>query len=357
MRMNMHVDKSINSQAHTYKTKDLSLSCAKGIGIILMVMGHAGCPINCLTFIYSFHMPLFFIISGYLLANYKKDIKTLFIKRIKSLYIPYIKWSMLFIIFHNLFINLNVISGERVTFLDLIKKAAWSICFMRNTEILISGYWFIQALFIGSIGVILLLRITKDEKIATTIMLLFSMLSLWLESSWSTPQVISNVCLAMMFILVGIFMRKYEFVLKKSILIFPTFIVVLIGSIYCFASFDDCPYYKALPFLIVGTAGSIMILNICNLIKPSIKKVLCFIGDNSFIILTLHLLSFRLVSIILINIHNLSIDTLQMHPTITSYNHMWIVYTICGVFTPLLVQITHNYAKISVLNKKLKRVI
>ena len=336
------VDKHISSEKAAI-TKDLSLSCAKGIGIVLMVMGHAGCPSMFRNFIYSFHMPL--------LANYvSKDIRTLFFKRVKSLYIPYLKWSILFIIFHNLFVNLNIISGGTETCLSLVKKVAWSMFFMRNTEILISGYWFIQALFIGSIGTLILLRIVKSEKTGILIMMLFSMLALWLESSISTPQVFSNVCLAMMFILVGIFMRKYEFVLKKTVLIFPTFLIVLIGSIYCFASFDYCPYWKTLPFLLVGTAGCIMVVNICNCITPSFTRVLCFIGDNSFIILTLHLLSFRIVSYILMKIHNLSVDSLSMHPTITSYDHMWIVYTICGVLTPLLLQIAYNYVKINVSN-------
>lgn len=350
--INTYVDMPISTTEKATYTKDLSLSCAKGIGIILMVMGHASCPEMLRHFIYSFHMPLFFIISGYLLSNYiSKDIKTLFNKRIHSLYIPYLKWSILFIIFHNLFLNLNLIDGEHLTFIDILKKVAWSALFMRNTEILTSGYWFIQALFIGSIGTIFLLRIVKSEKIGILIMLLLSMLALWLESSFKTPQVISNVCLAMMFVMAGIFIRKYKSVLKKPILIFPTFVIVLIGSIYCFASFDYCLYWRTLPFLLIGTAGSIMVLNICHLIKPSFQRVLCFIGDNSFIILTLHLLSFRIVNFILIKIHNLSIDSLTTHPTITSYDHMWIAYTIVGVITPLLVQKCYNYATI-IMTKK-----
>lgn len=38
-------------------------SIVKGIGIILMVIGHASSPFH--DFIYLFHMPLFFMISGF----------------------------------------------------------------------------------------------------------------------------------------------------------------------------------------------------------------------------------------------------------------------------------------------------
>lgn len=41
---------------------------AKGIGILLVVMGHLGIPPMLSNAIYLFHMPLFFILSGLLFA-------------------------------------------------------------------------------------------------------------------------------------------------------------------------------------------------------------------------------------------------------------------------------------------------
>lgn len=37
---------------------------AKGVGIFLMVMGHSSMPDAVNRWIYSFHMPLFFLLSG-----------------------------------------------------------------------------------------------------------------------------------------------------------------------------------------------------------------------------------------------------------------------------------------------------
>jgi predicted tellurium resistance membrane protein TerC len=43
-----------------------SITIAKAIGIILMVVGHSGCPQMLSKFIYLFHMPLFFLcLLGY----------------------------------------------------------------------------------------------------------------------------------------------------------------------------------------------------------------------------------------------------------------------------------------------------
>ena len=45
------------------KQRDLVLDSMRGIGIVLMVLGHAGFPSS--SFIYLFHMALFFMLSGW----------------------------------------------------------------------------------------------------------------------------------------------------------------------------------------------------------------------------------------------------------------------------------------------------
>ena len=54
---------------HSGKRLDY-MDAVKGIGILLVVMGHNLQGIPALTsWIYSFHMPLFFIVTGYLEAH------------------------------------------------------------------------------------------------------------------------------------------------------------------------------------------------------------------------------------------------------------------------------------------------
>lgn len=49
---------------------------AKGVGIILVIAGHACCPEIPHAFIYAFHMPLFFFFRGFLSADSVKMIFT-----------------------------------------------------------------------------------------------------------------------------------------------------------------------------------------------------------------------------------------------------------------------------------------
>ncbi len=70
--------------------RSLWLDAVKGIGIFLVLLGHCkGSPLN--WFIYGFHMPLFFIISGYLFK--KESIPAYGVKLIKRYIVPYLLFS------------------------------------------------------------------------------------------------------------------------------------------------------------------------------------------------------------------------------------------------------------------------
>ena len=78
------------------------ISISKGIAIILMVIAHAEAPAWLCKFIFEFHMPLFFITAGYFFSlKYLNDEATFVKKRIKGLYVPFVKWSVVFLALHS----------------------------------------------------------------------------------------------------------------------------------------------------------------------------------------------------------------------------------------------------------------
>ena len=74
------------------------IDTAKGIGILLVVIGHSGYPsTNLVTWISSFHMPLFFLLSGILFAHTgaaTKKTKTFLKRKLCSILIPYAFFSI-----------------------------------------------------------------------------------------------------------------------------------------------------------------------------------------------------------------------------------------------------------------------
>ena len=79
--------------------RDKTLDITKGIGIILVIIGHFSfLPLQVWKFIFSFHMPLFFIVSGYLFKP--KGIKESLSKDFKRLMIPYFVTCLIILAFY-----------------------------------------------------------------------------------------------------------------------------------------------------------------------------------------------------------------------------------------------------------------
>lgn len=71
------------------------LDIAKGIGILLMIFGYIDRVGVVQTWIYSFHAPLFFIVSGIIVFKQNKRN----IKKVKGLLYPYFMFSLITIIY------------------------------------------------------------------------------------------------------------------------------------------------------------------------------------------------------------------------------------------------------------------
>ena len=110
MRLYFHKQKNkiitSNMQANENSTNRIEyIDVAKGIGIFLVVFGHVlwkgkyAIPYanSICNMIYSFHMPLFFVISGLCI----KESKTLTLQTVKDManayLIPYVVWTVIYL--------------------------------------------------------------------------------------------------------------------------------------------------------------------------------------------------------------------------------------------------------------------
>lgn len=119
------------------------LDFAKGIGILFVVYGHiVNINEGVRGFISSFHMPLFFIISGMLIGLKKedrKDYKETVCKKAKGILVPYMWFSIIYF-----FIDIMNLYLHKIDMNSFIKNGISSI-----TLYGVSVLWFLPALFIG----------------------------------------------------------------------------------------------------------------------------------------------------------------------------------------------------------------
>ncbi|MCB9771668.1 MAG: acyltransferase family protein [Candidatus Omnitrophica bacterium] len=117
------------------KTRNRTIDVLKGLAIVLVVYGHviqrsmvvggADFFLNpVFKIIYTFHMPLFVFISGYLIAASlkRRSIKDTFTIRVKSLFIPFVVWSLLDMVVNDL---INSSGGFNVFEYLFLKPSVW----------------------------------------------------------------------------------------------------------------------------------------------------------------------------------------------------------------------------------------
>lgn len=151
---NIIVENKLRDSIQRYEWVDIM----KFLGIYAIYIGHTGFFAGHLyPFVFLYHVPLFFMVSGFFATNsIKLSFKESFIKKIRTLFIPYIVFCIL---------NMITITITNNTGLSIL----WSMCkqsFWAKRNYLYAGaLWFIACLFIISVffDVIsrIIMRITK----------------------------------------------------------------------------------------------------------------------------------------------------------------------------------------------------
>lgn len=150
---------------------------AKGIGIFLVVLGHLEYISESLRyFIVSFHMPLFFVISGMLMNMTQEEKKTpgSFIKgKLKRIALPYLSFSIAFLIIEILYENLITHSFNIWTW---VQDLWMSICLYG-----MSVLWFLPALFFSMI-LLFFLRRKTGHIVTVVIVVVLTVVSYFLNN-------------------------------------------------------------------------------------------------------------------------------------------------------------------------------
>ena len=93
-----------------------------------------------------FHMAFFFMMSGYFFSDKNLDNPKAFIwKRITGLWVPFVKWGLIFVLLHNIFLKLQLLPPYENNVYS-IREAMWkgltTIPRFIPTEDMMGPYWF-----------------------------------------------------------------------------------------------------------------------------------------------------------------------------------------------------------------------
>jgi fucose 4-O-acetylase-like acetyltransferase len=286
-----------------------SVDVAKGVAIVLVVYGHAlrgllsadlisNDSIIIITdyIIYTFHMPLFFLISGFFFKSSSKDgNKTKFWrKRVKTIVYPYLLWSLIQGGIQILLSNSSATNGSMD--IGTLASIIWNP---------ISPFWFLYALFFCQVfWFVVSNRIRPDVVVALS---LCAFVALYF---WAEPQTLQDVAYGLFYFSAGVWGAQHDLLRRLPTRWSAASVLVVAGlalaaGCYALGVPERLPVIAALAMLVAVLSMSLTLeMNI-----PKSRFTLFFVlcGQYSMGIYVMHILvigAVRLVAVRFVEIHN-----------------------------------------------------
>lgn len=258
----------------------------KGLGIILVLFGHRWPRESILIYIYSFHMPMFFLISGYLFKTSKyNDYKSLIVSKSKFLLIPYCIFAICSLI----------LKPENIT------ASIEHLFVLKGITVWNSPLWFLMCLFVVEIIHFTILKISKNRQSVIVISLLICGVIGYLLSKigYLLPFKFDTAFVAVLFYGIGNLLKSVEFSTNKLI----NSLVLTATTVMTFAlsnnilslriSMNMNIYGNYIYFILIALMGTVSLYTLSILINKSV--VLEYLGRNSLIILSVHFVIFAVI--------------------------------------------------------------
>lgn len=283
-----------NNQPISSEKKDETFDALKGFGILLMIWVH--CKTGQIShFAYTFHMPLFFFISGFFFK--KRTFKHELLIDFQRIIVPYVATCLtMAVLAFSLFDNFSFGSMTRkALFSTLWGGAIFGHLFDVPESLFIGPLWFLLGMFWTRLMAHFLFQLFKNDFICGSIIFILALIAKsFFEVFGHIPLsfVQSFGCLG--FFYMGFLAKKYN--LLSIVKIQSTFLICILCWTYCMTysslALHKCVYEGFYILDLLGAWGMFCILFIVtkkNLVKESrFWKIILFIGRNSIIVLCIH---------------------------------------------------------------------
>lgn len=339
----------INQEISKDKTNK-AFMILSALGIIFVIDAHVWSRISFFAQIFpydSFFMPMFVFISGYFFKEKYidsfKSVLTFIKNKFQKLIVPYIGWIIFYGIFTTTLTNFGVLNFEKWEILPLIGNI-----FCLGTSFgFNSPAWFVPLIFYVSVIYIVIRKLLQkhwNEPLAMVIFFILGTIAVYQSSTQEFIEgrmLVAKILFFLQFYELGIFFKKHlEEKFDKANFITVTALCIFINIVLIFIygskiSFPNCAYMGGfetdnviLP-MITTLTGTAFWLKISKALVPTIgnSKIVNFISNNTFFIMTHHLTIKALFNGLLILGKKYGIDKLQSVDAIKFKSSAWYVYT------------------------------
>ena len=333
--------------------RDNTFDVAKGIAIILMCIGHTNCPKGLCEFIYMFHMAFFFMASGWFFnLNNLSDFRGYVWKKVKGLWWPFVTWGTAFILLHNWFRDVGLISMDNAEYSlrDIVWKTCTTITRFIPTEDMMGPYWFLSSLFYVSIGAWCVFWVAgKTRHSVVTAAVIFAALycAAWADIYFGiglgTKMCITFCAMAIFYVSYILHQGGYLLEIIKRHVLTCVFIPLCILFLFRYfgyghISIPSLEMQNPLLFIIYSICGFVMLLAISTSLHKVMwmEKMLAYVGRNTLVILLANILCRNIVELLILKVTGYAGDISDVYEMYPQW-YVWIGYTVFMLVMPLLI--------------------
>lgn len=345
-------------------TRSHAMSVAKGIAIIAMVIGHAEAPGLITNFIYTWHMPLFFMAAGYFFSERTLDNPWGFVeKRFSKLYVPFVKWSLVFLLLHNIWFHFGILNESfgnwtggtthPYTLRTAVNRVVQIFTSMSGYDEFMAGaFWFFRGLLVASIVFMVLYRLLRrsarlgaDASLAVVMAACVAFVALRLAFGIKLqfyPNGAWRETWGVFFFAAGVLLRRREAWLPSHPAAVAVGLILMLGAgVLHLSGMNNHALWRDLWSLpLTGVIGFATVLGASRLLGfGTAARALAYVGANTMPVFVFHILAYKPVSMLKVWWYGL--DPLQVgcHMVVHFNNTdaFWVLYSVVGVSLPLAV--------------------
>lgn len=258
-----------------------------------MVMGHSRYSCDWVApMIFMIHMPLFFVVSGYLF-NTSKQFKQMMKGNVRGLLIPYALYNLLFLVYWIAQGVIKTAIGHPYSWTECVLTPLWHTLGGVALGIFDGPTWFLLALVWCKMMCYYIHQGSRMH-ILITVLLWGGLFSLRINTDLQYPIALDCACAGVIWFEVGQLMRQYKD--KIQIPNYLLLVLIPLGVIICWWVMNyqgQCNYILAktggLLGLIGTGAGLVSYFSICQLLSKWNLSLVTLVSKASIVVMCLHM--------------------------------------------------------------------
>ena len=282
----------------------VEMDVLKGLGMLMIIIGHSRCSFPMYELFYSFHVPLFFLISGYFFSQ-KYKWSEVFSKCSKQLILPYIVVALVTCIVYWL------IGGEYVGI--KVKEHLIGATIPNEYNIGLGPIWFFLALFFCRVFYRIITIRVPNTGSRTLFVVIISLMVVIVNNYYTLnniPYQISQGITSLIYYHTGYMLACYKNQIeisrysKHRWIIIPAALIVFLLCLFKYEIGSQCMNFSALvfPCFPLDFLNAILLtVSLFIVVKYWVKKrgksktieLLAWIGANSLVIYSIHCLEYN----------------------------------------------------------------